>query len=69
MHAHHAVVNLAATAQPLPRGPRCVWAALGDTRFVDGSDGLDMRMVLRHDLLTAITQQLLIPLDRFEKTL
>ena len=69
MHAHHAVVDLAATAEPLPRGPRRVGAALGDTRFVDESDGLDMCMVLRHDLLTAITQQLRIPLDRFEKTL
>ena len=69
MHAHHAIVDLATTAQPLPRGSRRVCAALGDTRFVDESDGLAMCMVLRHDLLTAITQQLLIPLDRFEKTL
>jgi len=69
MHANHTVVDLAATAEPLPRCPRRVFAALGDTRFVDDSDGLDMRMFLRQDLLTAITQLLLIPLDRLEKTL
>jgi len=69
MNCHHAVVNLATVAVPLPRGSHRMLAALGRARFIHASDGLRVSVLLGHDLLDAVSCLLFIPLDRFEKPL
>jgi hypothetical protein len=69
MHSHRAVVYLAARTAPLPLGSHRVRPTFADSRLVDQSHGLRVRMLRSHDLLTTISQSLLIPLDGFEKTL
>jgi hypothetical protein len=69
MYSHGAVVDLAAVAVVLPRGTHGFAAALGDAGLVHVANGLGMRVVASHDLLTAISQFIFIPLDRFEETL
>jgi hypothetical protein len=69
MHSHGAVVDLAAVAVVLPRGAHGFAAALGDPGLVHAANGLGMRVVASHNLLTAISQFLFIPLNRFEEPL
>lgn len=63
MHADNAVLDLAATAQPLPRRTHGLVAALGRARFIDAADCFRVGMVASHQLLTLIANGLLIPLD------
>jgi hypothetical protein len=63
MHADDAVIDFAATAQPLPRGADGLIAALGRSRFIDATDRLDVAMVACHQLLTLIANAGAIPLD------
>ena len=63
MHANDAVVNLAATAQPLPRDANGLVAALGRSRFIDATDGIRVVVVACHQLLTRVANGLLVPLD------
>jgi hypothetical protein len=69
VHSHHAVVDLAPVAVPLPCYADRLFAALGHSRLVHHADRLGMSVLGGHDLLTSIPHFLLIPLDRFEKTL
>jgi len=69
MHADDAVVDLAATTQPLPRGADGMHAALGRSRFVKAANGLRVRMLTGNQLLALVPQPRLIPLDRFHETL
>ena len=69
MHPHHAVVHLPPIAVPLPRDPHRVIATLGDPGLVHHADRLRVGMISGHDLLAAVVELLLIPLDVFEKTL
>jgi hypothetical protein len=63
MHTHHAVLDLAATAQPLPRGADRLLAALGRPRFINAADRVRVAMFAGHQLLTLVAHRLLIPLD------
>lgn len=69
MHADDAVIDLAATAEPLPPDADGLIAALGRARFVDTADGEGMAMRLRHDSLALVAHAPFIPLDRFQQTL
>jgi hypothetical protein len=69
MHAHDAIVDLAAAAVVLSRRTDGFAAALGDAGLVHAPDGLRMRMVPSHDLLAAVTQLFFIPLDPFQNAL
>ena len=69
MHADDAVVNLAATTQPLPRGADGMAAALGRSGFVQAADGLRMRVLTSDEPLALVAHAGLIPLDRFDETL
>jgi hypothetical protein len=69
MHADDAVVDLAATPQPLPRGADGMHAALGRSRFVNAADGRPMRVVAGDYLLAPVPRAHLVPLDRFHEAL
>jgi hypothetical protein len=69
MHADDAVIDLAATAQPLATDANGLIAALGRARFVDAADCEGMPMRLRHDALALVAHAVFIPLDRFQQTL
>jgi hypothetical protein len=69
VHSDDAVVDLAATTQPLTRGADGVLAALGRCRFVKAADGLLVSMFAGDKLLAFVPQAPLIPLDRFHETL
>ena len=69
MHADDAVVNLAATAEPLPPGADRLVAALGCSRFINQADRLAMSVFARNQLLAFVTDPASIPLDRFQETL
>jgi hypothetical protein len=69
MHADDAVVYLAATTQPLPRGADGLHAALGRSRFVQAADGLRVSVRARDQPLALVPDAGLIPLDRFHETL
>lgn len=69
MHADHAVFDLAAAAQPLPRDGDGVRAALGRPRLVHATDGLGGRVLPRDQALAIIPQLRLVPLDGFQKAL
>ena len=69
MHSHHAVIHLPPTAIPLPPDAHRVVATLGGPGLVHHADRLRVSMILGHDLLATVVEFLLIPLDRFEKTL
>jgi hypothetical protein len=69
MHAHNAIVHLAATAQPLPRGTGCMHAALGGPRFIHAADRLRVSVFAGNQLLALIPHTGFLPLDRFHKTL
>ena len=63
MHSDDAVIDFAATAQPLPRGADGLVAALGRSRFIDAADRLGVAMVACHQLLTLVADGAFIPLD------
>lgn len=69
MHADDAVVNLAATTQPLPRGTDGIVAALGRSGFVNAADGFLMSVFTGDEALALVAHALFIPLDRFHETL
>jgi hypothetical protein len=69
MHADDAVVDLAATAQPLPRGADGLHAALGRSRFVNATDSLLVSVLAGNQLLAIVPHTGFIPLDRFHETL
>jgi hypothetical protein len=63
MHTNDAVIDFAATAQPLPRGADGLVAALGRSRFIDATDCFRVAVVACRQLLTLVANGLLIPLD------
>ena len=63
MHADDAVIDFAATAQPLPCGANGLVPALGCSRFIDATDRLDVTMVVSHHLLALVADARAIPLD------
>jgi hypothetical protein len=63
MYPYHAVIDLAAVAVVLSTRAHSFAAALRDAGLVDAPDGLGMRVFAGHDLLTAVSQFLFIPLD------
>ena len=63
MHTDDAVIDFAATAQPLPRGADRLITALGRSRFVDAADRLGMAMIACHQLLALVANARAIPLD------
>ena len=63
MHTDDAVIDFAATAQPLPRGADGLVTALGRSRFIDAADRLGVAMVACHQLLALIADAVTIPLD------
>jgi hypothetical protein len=63
MHADDAVIDLAATAQPLPRDADGLVAALGRSRFIDATDCFRVAVVACHQLLALVAHGLLVPLD------
>jgi len=69
MHANDAVVDLAATAEPLPRGADRMVAALGRSRFIDAADRLGMGVRARDQALALVAHAACIPLDGFQQTL
>jgi hypothetical protein len=69
MHADDAVVNLAATPQPLAPGADRMGATLGRSRFVNTADGFLMSMLVGDQPLTVVPHTPFIPLDRFHKSL
>jgi hypothetical protein len=69
MHGDDAVVDLAATTQPLPRHADSMHAALGRAGFVQAADGLLVSVVASDQPLAFVPYADLIPLDRFHETL
>jgi hypothetical protein len=69
MHADDAVIDLAATAQPLPPDADGLIAALGRARFINAADGEGMTMRLGDNSLALVAHAAFIPLDRFQQTL
>jgi len=69
MDPHHAVVQLAAVAIPLPPHASGVVSALGDARLVHHADRRGMGMIFGDDLLAAVVQFLFIPLVGFHEAL
>jgi hypothetical protein len=63
MHADDAVIDLAATAQPLPRGTDGLVTTLGRARFIDAADRLRMAVLASNQLLTLVAHARAIPLD------
>jgi hypothetical protein len=63
MHADDAVIDFAATAQPLPCGTYGLVTALGRSRFIDATNRLHVAMVACHQLLAPVTDAGAIPLD------
>jgi len=63
MHTDDAILDFAATAQPLPRDADGLVAALGRSRFIDAADCFRVAVVACHQLLTLIANGLLVPLD------
>jgi hypothetical protein len=69
VHSHHAVLDFAATAAPLPIGPDGVRAGFDRGRLVNHANGFRMRVLLGHQLLATLAQSFFVPLDGFQKTL
>jgi len=63
MHTDDAIVDLAATAQPLPRDADGLRAALGRSRFIDAADRFRVAVVACHQLLALVANAGTIPLD------
>lgn len=69
MHTDDAVVDLAATTEPLPRGANSMVATLGRAGLIQAADGLRVRVFAGDQPLAFVAHGNLIPLDRFHKTL
>jgi len=69
MHTHDAVVDLAATTEPLSCGTGGMRAALRRSRFVNAADGFLMSMLAGDQSLTPVPHLEFIPLDRFHESL
>jgi hypothetical protein len=69
VHGDDAVIDLAATTQPLTRDADGMLAALGRSRFVKAADGLLVGVFAGDQLLACVPHAALIPLDRFHETL
>jgi hypothetical protein len=69
MHADDAVVDLAATTQPLPRGADGMHAALGRSGFIQAADGFLVSVFAGDQPLALVAHAGFIPLDRFHETL
>jgi hypothetical protein len=69
MNAHHAVVDLSTAAIPLATCGHRVVAALARARLIHTTDRFRVGMLFGHHLLAAISEPLLIPLDRFQEAL
>jgi len=69
VHADDAVVYLAATTQPLPRGADGMHATFGCSGFVKAADSLLVSVFAGHQPLAFVAHTDLIPLDRFHETL
>ena len=69
MDSHHTVVDLSPVAVVLTSGAHRLDAALGGAGLIHATNGLGVGMVLGDNLLTAISELLFIPFDRFEKAL
>lgn len=69
MHSHHAVIDLSAVAIVLPPHAHGLAAAFGNAGLIHATNSLGMRVVASHDLLTAVSQFLFIPADRFQEAL
>jgi hypothetical protein len=69
MHSDDAVVDLAATPQPLPCGAGGMATALDRSGFIQAADGLRVSVFARDELLALVPYARLIPLDRFQETL
>jgi hypothetical protein len=63
MHADDAVVDLAATAEPLPPDANGLIAALGRSRFIKAADRFGMAVRSGHDTLALVAHFAFIPLD------
>jgi hypothetical protein len=63
MHTDDTIFDLAATAQPLPRGADRLIAALGSSRFINAADRFRVAVIACHQLLALVAHGLLIPLD------
>ena len=69
MHADDAVIDLAATAEPLPRDANGLNAALGRSGFIEAADREGMGVRPGNDSLALVAHAAFIPLDRFQETL
>jgi len=69
MDADNAVVDLAATPEPLSGGADGMRAALRRSRFVNAADGFLMSMLAGDQPLTVVPHTRFIPLDRFHESL
>jgi hypothetical protein len=69
MDADDAVVDFAATAQPLPTDPDGIGTALGRSRFINAADGFGMGMLAGDESLALVAHTGFVPLDRFQETL
>jgi hypothetical protein len=69
MHADDAVVDFAATAEPLPPDAHGLIAALGRSRLIEAADREGMGVRFRHDSLALVAHAAFFPLDRFQETL
>lgn len=69
MDSHHAVVDLAPVAVPLPRDAHRSVSAFADGGLVHHANRLGVRVLGRNDPLTLVVEFFLIPLARFQETL
>jgi hypothetical protein len=69
MDADDAVVDLTATAEPLPPDAHGLVPALGRSRFIEATDRAGMGVRFRHNSLALVAHAAFIPLDRFQQTL
>ena len=69
MNTDHAVVDLAETPQPLPRGGDGLVATLARSGLVHDTDRLGVSVFVGDELLAPVTHLHLIPLDRFDEAL
>jgi len=63
MHTDHAVVDFAATAEPLPSGADGMATALDRCGFIQAANGQRMRVLAAHQLLAVVAHLGLLPLD------
>jgi hypothetical protein len=68
MNSHRTIVDLATVAVVLSANTHGLPTAFGRAGLVHAADRFGMGMVLRDDLLAAVSELLFIPLDQFEKT-